>query len=471
MKIILLTIIFFPLICFAQKQGNIWYFGNQAGLDFNTGTPVTLNNGQLIAQEGTAVMCDSSGALLFYTNGYQVWNNNHQVMPNGDSLLGGTSSTQAALIIPQPGSSRYFYIFTTDDFQHNLLNGLRYSIVDICADNELGDVISNQKNILVLDLVAEKLTGVRHSNGTDYWVITHKFYSDAFYAFHLAATGIIDTVISHIGSIHPTGFQGIGTALGQLKASPNGQKLAIVNGNANPAIAEYFDFDKSTGFVTNCVSIQSNPLWSYHGVSFSPDNTKLYIACILNGNGIYQFDLTAGGGNPTAVIASKTQIAFYYNYMALQLGTDGKIYSARSPFVGNTYLGVINNPNSVGINCNYVDSAINLNGHASNYGFPNFVDSYDYSNTSYNCQTGIEEQNQDKDILVFPNPMAGKLNITVKKNELVEVTLFDITSRIIFNQSFINSTSINTEQLAKGIYLYEVRNKNGVIKKGKIVKD
>jgi hypothetical protein len=43
-------------------------------------------------------------------------------------------------------------------------------------------------------------------------------------------------------------------------------------------------------------------------------------------------------------------------------------------------------------------------------------------------------------------------------------------------QSFTKSTSINTEQLAKGIYLYEVRNnpdsyRDGVIKKGKVVKE
>ena len=29
--------------------------------------------------------------------------------------------------------------------------------------------------------------------------------------------------------------------------------------------------------------------------------------------------------------------------------------------------------------------------------------------------------------------------------------------------------AINTEHLAKGIYLYEVRSKNGVIKKGKVI--
>lgn len=74
-------------------------------------------------------------------------------------------------------------------------------------------------------------------------------------------------------------------------------------------------------------------------------------------------------------------------------------------------------------------------------------------------------------ISISPNPFTDKINITVKTNELLEVSLYDVTSRKIFNQSFTTSTTINTEQLAKGIYLYEVRNKDGVIKKGKVVKE
>jgi hypothetical protein len=458
-------------VCSGQKQGNIWYFGDHVGLDFNSGVPVVLNNGQLFAYEGTAVMCDSSGALLFYTNGFQIWNRNHQVMPNGDSLMGNyyLSSTQAALIIPQPGSNRFFYVFTTDDFFHNLLYGLRYSIVDICLDNGFGDVIQNQKNILMLDTVAEKLTGVRHSNGTDYWVITHKYYSDAFYSYHLSATGIVDTVISHVGSVHPTFPVTPVGAIGQLKASPNGQKLAIVNGNANPAIAEYFNFDKATGIVSNCVSVQTNPSWMYYGVSFSPDNSKLYIACSINGNGIYQFDLNSGGGNPDSVRASKVQVAAGYNYFALQLAINGKIYCTRSPY--GSIMEVINNPNNPGLSCNYADSALYLNGNLSWYGFPNFIDSYDYSNTTYNCQTGINENDQTENNIILPNPFNNFLSITTSDNRLYKITLYDITSRKLLQQSFTNSTSLNTSQLSKAIYIYELRTKNGVIKNGKVVKD
>ncbi len=327
LKTILTFIILLPLFCFSQKQGNIWYFGDHAGLDFNSGSPIALTNGQTYSPdgtkvEGTAVISNSSGSLLFYTNGMKIWNKNHQVMPHGDGILGNFSSTQSALIIAQPGSSRYFYVFSTDCFQNNLQNGFRYSIVDICLDNELGDVIPNLKNVKLLDTVAEKLTAVRHANGIDYWIIVHKYYSDAFYSYHLSSAGIVGTVISHIGSRHPniaSNQQPYG-AIGELKSSPNGNKLAIVTGNTEPyGIAEYFDFDKNTGIVTNWVNLQTNMVGLdqyYYGTCFSPDNSKLYITTILNINNVFQFNLNAGGGNATSVIASKTNIATnsYYTY-------------------------------------------------------------------------------------------------------------------------------------------------------------
>jgi hypothetical protein len=90
--------------------------------------------------------------------------------------------------------------------------------------------------------------------------------------------------------------------------------------------------------------------------------------------------------------------------------------------------------------------------------------------------TGIAINNPDSQTDLFPNPFSDKLNISIKSNKPVEVLFYDITSRKIFNQSFTNSISLNTEQLSKGIYFYEVRNKNGPdsyrqIKKGKVVKE
>ena len=126
----LLFLFFIAAFVFGQKQGNIWYFGDHAGLDFNSGSPVAITNGQTYLvdnhNEGTSVICDSAGALLFYSNGQQIWNKNHVTMFNGYNLLGHLSSTHAAFIVPLPGSERLFYLFTADAFYlHDLVYGFR----------------------------------------------------------------------------------------------------------------------------------------------------------------------------------------------------------------------------------------------------------------------------------------------------------------------------------------------------------
>ena len=391
-KVVLISNFIFCIlqIAFSQKQANVWYFGNHAGLSFNSGSPTFIPGGQTYISmghcEGTSSICDSSGSLLCYTNGEKIWNKNHQIMPNGDSLLGHFSST-SCLIVPQPGSDNLFYLFTTDSWAYNdLVNGFRYSIIDMCLDNGLGDIIPGEKNIKLLDTVSEKLAVIKHSNGTDYWVVTHKYYSDKFYAYQLSSSGIIDTVITPIGSVHEDNC-GIGpmtrAALGQMKASPDGSKLALACLNTCDNLKELFSFDNVTGIVSNFIDLETaQDTFGGYGVSFSPDNSKLYISSNSPGK-IYQFNLNAGGGDPDSIRSSKMLVVNIPSpILGLQLGPDGKIYVART-LTG--YLGVINNPDSAGFNCNFTDSAISLNGFDCSYGMPHTIDSYNFHNKLVQC--------------------------------------------------------------------------------------
>jgi hypothetical protein len=87
------------------------------------------------------------------------------------------------------------------------------------------------------------------------------------------------------------------------------------------------------------------------------------------------------------------------------------------------------------------------------------------------CTLGINEVNENSSVSFYPNPFIDRLYFTVTDNEFSEIIIYDIVSKKLLQQKFINSVSLNTEQLAKGVYLYEVRNKNWMIKKGKVVKD
>jgi hypothetical protein len=62
---LLFVFLFLTIPSFAQKEAAIWYFGNNAGLDFNSGSPVALTNGKLVTKEGYASISDKNGIYFF----------------------------------------------------------------------------------------------------------------------------------------------------------------------------------------------------------------------------------------------------------------------------------------------------------------------------------------------------------------------------------------------------------------------
>ena len=361
-KIIILFIILLSGIGIGYGQSffNKWYFGSNAGLDFNPGTPVSIT-GNVNTVEGSAAISDASGNLLFYTDGITAWNANHVVMPNGTGLLGNSSSTQSALIVPNPGNANQYYLFATPTG----LGAFTYSIVDMTLAGGLGDITA-VKNVPLHPVSTERATAVRHPNGTDIWIIGHEPDNDVFFAYQLTAAGfVLSPVLSSAGSIHSGGSNYIG----YLKPSHQGDKLAIAIRYLD--LFEIFDFDKSTGIVSNAITFPANYPTSY-GVEFSPDDSRLYMSGGLGTAYIYQVNMNAG--SPAAIIASSTLIAnpaIGGAMGALQLGPDCKIYCAK---YGTANLGVINDPDSLVSACNYIDNQVNLIASSSQAGLPNFFE-------------------------------------------------------------------------------------------------
>lgn len=492
MKTLLAIIIFVPILCFGQKQGNIWYFGNHAGVDFNSGSPIALLDGQIAFplgnsyNEGTTSISDSTGAILFYSDGMTVWNKDHQVMQNGTGLLGNFSSTHSSIVVPDPADpNQYYYLFTVGSLMGaivdgNVSDGLRYSRVDMCLDNSRGAIIPAEKNILLVDTVAEKIAVTRHSNGNDYWIVTHKYYSNEFWALKLSASGIVDTVVTAIGSFH-TGSQ-IGV-LGQIKFSPNGQRIAIAAANGLE-IFELFDFDNTTGVISNFMPIYkpNNDQADVYGVEFSPDNSKLY-ACGKSSTGnaydfLAQYDLTAGGGDLSLVNASIIEIytaTVSAGYKGLQLAPDGKIYlvSVNGNSQGGDALSVIHNPDMVGFGCNYQDQAISLGGRQGSYTLPSFIAGYDYSNKKVRCLTiGIDDVSKDESIKVFPNPFSTQTELqTDKYFKNATLRVYNIDGETVMQMANLSGQTIvlHRNNLPSGLYFLRLMQDNKIVSSKKLV--
>lgn len=352
-------------ICFSQQEANIWYFGQNLGLDFNSGTPVVLLDGALNTKEGCATISDTNGNLLFYTDGVFVYNKNHHQMPNGFDLKGDPSSTHSGIIVPKPNDPNIYYVFTVD--KKGEADGLNYSEVDITADGGLGDVIV--KNTPLVTPTTEKLTAIQQPDIDKYWVVTHRWMSDEFLAYEVSETGVSTSpVISAVGSF-VTSSNGQAAA-GAIKISPDGTKLAVVRSDGMSEV-QLFDFNATTGVVSNPTTLLNLPTVDlFYGVAFSPNSKVLYIS--IGGNGVYQYNLEAGTSSDiinSQLLVSPTPRA----YAAMQIATDGKIYIAR---FDNQYLDTIDNPNVIGPGCNYSFESIYLEGRLSQSGLPPFIQSF-----------------------------------------------------------------------------------------------
>jgi|GEM_PF-673133 len=367
------------------KRANIWYFGEEAGLDFTQGHPVALTNGAMKAFEGTAAICDAQGNLQFYTNGGDapymggIWNRDHNLMPNGnlDGAGGCGSAFQSSLIVPHPKYEELYYLFTTDCIENNSTGGLRYSIIDMSLDGGKGDVAI--KDVLLTTPVDESLTAIQHANGIDYWIITHKLNTDSFYVYHLTPQGITGLMKSKIGPVTPD-------YAGALKASTNGERLVYSGLN----FTALFNFNNQTGLISNYVNLGV----ASYSCCFSPNCELLYVANGVNRK-IFQFDLIQHDIVSSAIIVGTTVST---GFGGMQLGPDDRIYIAR--FVTSSYLGVIQNPNIKGTGCTYLDDGIYLAGKIGKGGLPNYANNmvgecvaYPVENRSNYAQFMLEMQN------------------------------------------------------------------------------
>ncbi len=380
----------------AQKETNIWYFGQEAGLDFNK-TPVqAITNSKMFAKGGSSSICNSKGRLLFYSDGYTIYDSTHGIMPNGRNIQfnNNWTASQSALILPMPGNAHVYYLFTNNITKDTILNYVRYflcySVIDMRLNGGRGDIVKDKRNIVLLTQTTQMLAATKHGNDRDYWILTHKtFYDkseesvnhqcDSIYSWLLSPQGLTSQAV-----ISKTGRKNYLYNFNDnfLKVSPDGKKIAYINFSLLSKLGipsdsvQIGDYDINTGKVGKLIALNLG-VSGNHGLEFSPNGRYIYLTN-TNKRALFQFNAQAKSNKE--LLASKILIdsVTTIGKSFLQLGPDGIIYSTvpdNNDTASLNYLNAILSPDSAGKKCNFKKGYLYLGGKHAGI-LPNFVSSY-----------------------------------------------------------------------------------------------
>ena len=498
-KVLILIGIIFLNTCLAlgQKYDYQWLFGyktdtsiihpdfGRSVIDFSTSPPDIYYEDRNINLDLTVVsICDTSGNLLFYTNGIVVVNHLHEIMENGNGLnpgaiansfeFWGYPNIQGALALPLPNSDSIFYlIHQRIEYSTPNLPGhgstLFLTQIDMGKNNGLGKVITKNEPIINDILEIGNLTATKHANGRDWWILHGKFDSNQFYTLLLTPDGLENHGIQEVGTFAPTG-------IGQAIFSPDGSKytkLDIVSANTG-SFLNIYDFDRCTGQLSNHIQMTHADSVNIGGVAISPNSRYLYMTARTL---VFQYDLWA-----MDIEASKDTVAIhdgYFdsiglspNFFLTQLAPNGKIYINSSNSVKDLH--VINSPDSAGLACNLEQHSLQLPTY-NKFSLPNFPNYRLGALSGSICDsltTAISTTAGSNDILLYPNP-ANDFIIFDGDNEEGNYTfiLNNLIGQEIYQKEvFIdNETLINLPELPVGTYIYNLVLDGKIEKTGKLI--
>jgi hypothetical protein len=466
----------------AQSRNANWISASGNWLDFNTASPPTLVTGSSATGRLTSCMSSTSGQLLFYTDDSGIKNALHQTMSNNptvypllwpNNLPGNTN--QGRLVIPRPGELGHYIVFFNGSRAGDPLFKLEYAEVDMNMDGGLGAWVDSTLT-LVVDSTRRAMSGTRHANGTDYWVVVPKRFKAQFLAYQVSSTGVSTTpVISTVGSSDTVDYGGFfevyetGSLTFNLAANRFVHSLSPPNSFVDGRV-ELFNFDQATGTASYYTSLDS--LQQVLGMAFSPDGSKLYVQdryglpspCLpCNQWSLWQYDIS--DPDPLVISASKTLLiegspeGGQVNEHSMSMGPDGKIYvhlSAYPPY--DDKLGTITYPNLAGAACMFDPLGFQCAA-GGPWSVPNQILLYHDSEPIW---LGVQELKAIPTLSAFPNPVTEELRIVPPAGaNITGLRWLDATGREVRRDPVFYGTGIITAargSLAPGAYLVQALN-------------
>lgn len=341
MRLLLFGLMCITANCFAQKAENNWYFGRYAAINFDSGVgQPKYDNPQYIYGKTISISHPVTGKLLFYSNGTNVWNGNHNLLQNGN--IPSASPTGDLVATPFPNNPLKYYLF----FIGNIAD-LQYVVIDMNANNGEGAVVSAAQTLSSNN--TKQIAAVSHQYTSGFWIITHELNNNVFKAHYVDETGLNSAPIkTAIGANINT--------YGDMVFSNQGHKLAVTHYAASEnTFAEIFDFDRVCGTFSNKRELYKEPIWDYaYGIAFSPDDSKLYISYSYELSQIVQY---YGNNYENSYFIATAQS----NFNIMRLGPDGRIYIAtHDNGVPGPRIDAILKPNEISGSSTYIKTYLTL---------------------------------------------------------------------------------------------------------------
>jgi hypothetical protein len=330
----------------AQKEFSVWHFGDRQAIRFDaSGEPARIApilGASDEFREACVSMSDTAGQLLFVCNGRFVFDRNGTRMTNGALDHVTASTSQGALAFAWPGRPGIYALFTLDQYENDLAEGLWVYEIDMARRNGLGDVTSRRR--VLNGQLAEAIGVMRHANGRDLWILGHEWNNSVWWAVVVTPNGVLTPAVR---STSGPRVHDVGTLIdrGMMTTQPFGDRIALpVRTSGGVAVGT---FNNTTGRVSGVtvVDMPGNPPegWIY-GTEFSPQGNALYVG---TADDVVRFDatvpITQMASTATNVLTGGTSSR---RWTAIRRGPNGRVYVSRE---GQQQLIEIRDPDGAGL--------------------------------------------------------------------------------------------------------------------------
>ena len=476
----------------AQKQDYIWHLGgditaefdiNAMQVDFGNSTmPANIEVMELPVgfDHNNQAICNENGELLFYTNGCAVMNRNHQIMPHGDTLNHssfkestgwancklGYPGVQNILILDDPANESGYYIIhktwvKVENQVSSYKRELRNTYVDLDLDQGMGDVTYFDSIVTNDQILSSYLTAIKHVNQKDWWIIQPIIGTEEFATFLVDSNGINRMPNQNSNQYYSYWFSG---SLGTSRFSPDGSKYVYYNRHDN---IHLYDFDRESGVLDNHQFIELFPVkldstnYQYGSVEWSSDSRFMYIT---NRDSLHQIDTWEpdidNDGIRLIDVYNGTLDPFTTTFRIMTLAPDCKIYICSGN--GSYSYHVINEPNFLGAECNFVQNGINLPIAAGPANLPLHprwrVDEDEKCDETITSVFGLDVYYR-RDLDIYPNPVHQDLNITISEQQSGQVIIYDMEGKILIGPILVSNHSdihqVDVSALSSGTYIVE----------------